>query len=98
MHTQLKEVMARKLQPIEPAPLFRKPLVSVLLSNYNYAQYVGGAIESVLSQTWPNFELIVCDDGSTDNSIAVIEPYLKDPRVRLIRKTNGGQATGFNAS
>jgi glycosyltransferase involved in cell wall biosynthesis len=87
------------LQPIELGPLPAKPLVSILISNYNYGRFIGESIESALKQTWTNFELIICDDGSTDDSVQVIEQYeRKDERIRLIRKANGGQASGFNAA
>ncbi len=74
------------------------PLVSVLLSSYNYEMYIEQAIQSVLDQTYPDFELIVCDDGSTDNSVNVIRTFLDDHRVRLIQKGNGGQASALNAA
>ena len=87
------ENIAQKLRPIELAPLPDNPLVSVLVANYNYGQYVGEAIESVFQQTYPHFEIIVCDDGSTDDSRDVISRYQeKDPRVRLLAKANGGVA------
>ncbi len=87
------------LHPMELRALSAKPLVSILVSNYNYARYIGEAIESALSQTYSNIELIICDDGSTDNSVDIIEGYQrKDPRLQLIRKANGGQASGFNAA
>jgi glycosyltransferase involved in cell wall biosynthesis len=87
------------LSPIELSPLPARPLVSILISNYNYARYIGESIQSALQQTYSNLELIVCDDGSTDESVGVIEDYArKDPRVRLIRKVNGGQASGLNAA
>src|SRR5215470_7810484 len=92
------DLIAKYLRPIEPGPLPERPLVSVLMSNYNYAQYISTAIESVLSQTYSHFELIICDDGSTDDSVAVIQRYLDDGRIQLLQKQNGGQATGFNAS
>jgi glycosyltransferase involved in cell wall biosynthesis len=87
------------LQPVALRPLSAEPLVSILVSNYNYGRYIATAIESALDQTYRHLELIVCDDGSTDNSIQIVEEYeRKDPRVRLIRKANGGQASGFNAA
>ena len=48
------------------------PLVSVIISSYNHADYVEAAIESVLAQTYPNVELLVVDDGSRDDSVARI--------------------------
>jgi glycosyltransferase involved in cell wall biosynthesis len=87
------------LFPIELLRLPAEPLVSILVSNYNYGRYIGESIQSALDQTYSNIELIICDDGSTDDSISVIEEYQrKDPRLKLIRKTNGGQASGFNAA
>ncbi len=87
------------LHPIELRPLPAQPLVSILVSNYNYGRYIGSAIQSALDQTYSNIELIICDDGSTDDSVQVIEEYeRKDARLRLIRKANGGQASGFNAA
>jgi glycosyltransferase involved in cell wall biosynthesis len=76
-----------------------EPLVSVLMSNYNYGRYVGEAIGSVLRQTYAKLELVVCDDGSSDRSCNVIEWYKqRDHRVTMIRKANGGQASGYNAA
>jgi glycosyltransferase involved in cell wall biosynthesis len=93
------EEIAQLLKPIALAPLCENPLVSVLTSNYNYARYLGEAIESVLGQTYTNFEMIVCDDGSTDDSCEVVERYAqRDPRVRLVTKQNGGQASAWNAA
>jgi glycosyltransferase involved in cell wall biosynthesis len=87
------------LCPIELRPIPAEPLVSILVSNYNYARYIGDSLQSALDQTYTNFELIVCDDGSTDDSVSVIEEYeRKDPRLRFIPKRNGGQASGFNAA
>ena len=74
----------------------KNPLVSVIMCNYNYGNFIAEAIESVLSQTYRNFELIVVDDGSTDNSREVISLY-RDPRIRTVFKENGGQASAFNA-
>ncbi len=69
---------------------------SVLINNYNYGSFIGEAIESVLSQTFGDFELIIVDDGSHDDSREVIGRY-GDDRIRKIFKENGGQASALNA-
>ena len=71
-------------------------MFSVIIDNYNYGRYIGAAIESVLSQTYEDFELIIVDDGSTDDSREVIDTY-SDPRIITVFKENGGQASAFNA-
>lgn len=53
----------------------KSPLLSVLIPNYNYAQYLSQCLDSVLSQTYPNLEIIVSDDGSTDDSPTIIREY-----------------------
>ena len=66
------------------------PLVSVVMPVFNTAVYVGEAIESILAQTYLNFEFIIIDDASSDNSIQVINTY-QDQRIRLIvNKSNQG--------
>jgi len=86
-------------QPITQAPLTQEPLVSVLVTNYNYGRYLGQALVSVLEQTYPNLELIVCDDGSTDESTSVISSIAQsDTRLIPIFKENAGQASAFNAA
>ncbi len=91
--------VAPVLNPIGLEPLSSHPKVSVLVSSYNYQEFLGEAIESVLGQTWQNFELIICDDGSTDASAEVARGYSRlDQRVRVIEKENGGQGSGFNAA
>jgi glycosyltransferase involved in cell wall biosynthesis len=93
------ERIAELLTPVPLDPLSESPLVSVLTGNYNYAPFLGEAIESVLAQTYTNFEMIVCDDGSVDNSCEVAENYAqRDSRVRLIRQQNGGQASAWNTA
>lgn len=72
------------------------PLVSVILCNYNYGRFIAEAIDSVLSQTYANFELIIVDDGSSDGSKQVIRSY-GDPRIRTIFQENGGQAAALNS-
>jgi glycosyltransferase involved in cell wall biosynthesis len=58
--------------------------VSVVIPNYNCAPYISKAIESILTQTYQNFELLICDDGSTDHSKAVLENWQKkDERIKV---------------
>jgi Glycosyl transferase family 2 len=88
--------------PLEPRPLRTlpgEPLVSILLANYNYANYIGQSIESVLQQSYHRWELIICDDGSTDGSVPIIESYVqRDNRIRLVRKPNGGHTSALNVA
>jgi glycosyltransferase involved in cell wall biosynthesis len=71
-----------------------QPLVTALINTYNYGRYLPLAINSVLNQTYENIEIIVVDDGSTDDTSQVLERY-RD-RVRVIRTENGGQGHAFN--
>ncbi len=71
-------------------------LVSIIISNYNYAGFLAEAIESALGQTWQEKEIIVADDGSTDGSRDVIAAYGK--RVVPLLKPNGGQTSALNAA
>lgn len=69
-------------------------LVSVIIPSYNSAQYLPEAIESVLTQTYRPLQVIVVDDGSTDDTARAVEPY-RD-RIRFIQKSNGGPASARN--
>ena len=62
-----------------------RPTVSVLLTAFNRERFIGPAIESVLAQTFADFELLVVDDCSTDGTVQVARGYLSDPRVRLVQ-------------
>lgn len=66
------------------------PTVSVIIPSYNHAAYIGECIESILAQTFTDFELIIVDDGSPDDSDRVIRGYT-DPRIRYHRQPNGGR-------
>lgn len=66
------------------------PIVTVYITNYNYDQYIRKAIESVFQQSFQQFELLIIDDGSTDNSRTIIEGYAQLPNVRVIYQQNKG--------
>lgn len=68
--------------------------LSVVIANYNYERFVAAAIESALALDWPDVEVIVVDDGSTDGSRAVIQRYAD--RVRTVLLENGGQRAAAN--
>jgi glycosyltransferase involved in cell wall biosynthesis len=73
-----------------------KPVCSVVVTCYNYARFLPICLESVLKQTYQHFEIIVVNDGSTDNTDEVIDPYIKDPRIHYIKQQNAGQANAKN--
>ncbi len=74
-----------------------QPTVSVVMPCYNASLYLREAIESVLSQTYQDWELLIVDDGSTDNSKQIAqECTLKDKRIRLIEQPNGGACRARN--
>jgi glycosyltransferase involved in cell wall biosynthesis len=72
-----------------------QPLVSIVIDNHNYARFIGAAIESALAQSYPHIEVIVVDDGSTDDSRAVIGFYAG--RITAIFHENRGQSGAFNS-
>lgn len=69
-------------------------LVSIIINNYNYDYFLREAIDSALNQTYSNIEVLVVDDGSTDNSREIIASY--ENRIIPILKENGGQASCLN--
>lgn len=71
------------------------PRFSVIIPSYNHAAYIGEAIRSVLSQTEPDLELILVDDGSTDDSLNGIS-HFSDPRLKLFTQTNQGAHAAIN--
>ena len=69
--------------------------VSIVVPCYNHAHFVCETIDAVLAQDYPHFEIIIVDDGSTDNSADVVQAY-EDPRVRYVYRENGGLPAARN--
>jgi glycosyltransferase involved in cell wall biosynthesis len=72
-----------------------QPIVSIIIVNYNYGRFLREAIDSALRQTYPRTEVVVVDDGSTDNSREIIASY--GSKVVPVLKKNGGQGSALNA-
>lgn len=90
IYEQLKRTYLNK-----PEPLRNDPKVSIIITCYNYGQYLAQAIESALAQTYYNIEVIVVDDESTDDSVQVAESF--GDKIKLIKqKHSGAPATGRN--
>lgn len=72
------------------------PLASIVMAAYNAADFIGEAIESVLNQSYPNFELIIVNDGSKDNTEEIITRHLKNEKIKYISQPNAGQTVAKN--
>jgi glycosyltransferase involved in cell wall biosynthesis len=81
------------LGEVEPGPA---PTFSVVIATYNSAATIAESVESALAQTLPALEVIVGDDGSTDQTVSALEPYRE--RIRYFRKEHGGVASTMNAA
>lgn len=74
------------------------PLISIIIPVYNVASYVSRCLQSVVNQSYENLEIIVVDDGSTDDSGSICDEFAnRDPRIRIIHKINGGLSSARNA-
>ena len=77
-------------------------LVSIIIPAFNAAKHIHGALDAVLAQSCQDFEIIVIDDGSRDETASVVESYLSDPRIRFYRQANhglpGARTAGAKAS
>lgn len=72
------------------------PLVSIIIPVYNSERYIKEAVESALRQTYKNIEVIVIDDGSTDNTRKILEPYIKNKSIIYLYQENKGVAASRN--
>jgi glycosyltransferase involved in cell wall biosynthesis len=73
----------------------KNPLISVVIPNYNHAQFLEKRIESVLNQTYKNIEIILLDDKSTDNSIDIIKKYEQNPVVSHVLQNTENSGSPF---
>lgn len=74
------------------------PKISIVIPVYNVEKYVSKCLQSVVNQTYRNLEIIIVNDGSTDNSVEIVKKYKKiDQRIKLINKENGGLSSARNA-
>jgi len=72
------------------------PHFSVIVPLFNKGPYIARAVGSVLAQDWPDYELLVIDDGSTDNGVAIIKEQFSDPRIRIVAQANSGEGAARN--
>lgn len=72
------------------------PLISVVIPLYNKASYIEKSICSILNQTFDDYEIVIVDDGSTDNSVSIIENKFLLNKIRIIKKENGGPSSARN--
>src|SRR5665647_2657921 len=74
------------------------PLISIIVPIYKVENYIRNCVDSILNQTYKNLEVILVDDGSTDNCGNICDEYsLKDNRIKTIHKKNGGLSSARNA-
>ena len=74
-----------------------KPLVSVIVPTYNYGHFIEETLECLCSQTYPNWECVVIDDGSTDDTAERVARFIeRDSRFKFLRQTNARQAAAKN--
>jgi len=72
------------------------PLITVYITNHNYGKYIDQAINSILEQSFQDFEIIIIDDGSTDNSKSIIDQYENNPQIKVIYQQNKGLTVSNN--
>lgn len=91
---QLDVTASPRVRGVRTAP--PSPQVTVILPTFNRARFVTEAITSVIDQTLANWELVVVDDGSTDDTEAAVAPFLEDSRIRYLQQERAGQSAARN--
>lgn len=77
--------------------MYKKGIISVIVPVYNVDRYLRQCLDSIVNQTYRDLDIILVNDGSTDNSGAICDEYSeKDSRIRVIHKDNGGQSSARN--
>lgn len=90
---------AYRLNAPLPPPIITDPalpLVSIVTPSYNQGAYIAATVASVLAQEYPNIEYWVIDGGSTDNTLAALQPFRADPRLHVVVEPDHGQADAIN--
>ena len=85
-----------RFRELDGADMERQPLVSVVVTCYNYGRYLKDCLDSILAQTYKNIEIMVVDDGSTDNTAEVSKAFTKLPNLKYIHQRNAGQSHAKN--
>ena len=86
----------RKYKPLE---IYEVPKVSIYIPSYNNGKFIKEAVDSALNQTYTDLEVCICDDGSNDNTLEVLEEnYANNPRVRWVTQENGGIGKASNTA
>ena len=89
----------RNITPLSTAVLYKRPLVSIYIPAYNCADHIVRCVDSALNQTVVDLEVCICNDGSSDNTLEVLDRnYGKNPRVRVLTQANGGIGRASNTA
>jgi chondroitin synthase len=89
----------RKLHPLSVSRIFKVPLVSIYIPAYNCENTIAQCVNSALNQSIVDLEVCICNDGSTDNTLAILtQLYANHPRVRIITQANGGIGRASNTA
>jgi len=77
--------------------IYNNPFVSVIVPAYNEEKVIANCVDSILASDYPNFEVVLVDDGSHDNTFQIMKQYQDKPNVTIISKVNGGKASALNS-